>query len=59
MMVGFDSRDLAIIMFYHSKLRASRFMAVDIDDFNRHYGQRCTKDATWASYNFNENRHMD
>lgn len=46
MMVGFDSLNLAIIMFYHSKLRASRFMVADIDDLNRHYSQRCTKSAT-------------
>jgi hypothetical protein len=46
-------------MFYHSKLRASRFMVADIDDFNRHYDQQCTKDAMSNSYIFNENRHMD
>lgn len=45
MMVGFDSLNLAIITFYHSKLRASRFMVADIDNFNRHYSQQCTKDA--------------
>ena len=59
MMYGFDSRNLAIITFYHSKLRAIGLMLADIDDFNRHYGQQCTKDATKNSYIFNENKHMD